>query len=114
MVWIAPEVLFPVVEGTNQKVMNGSRGKQNQREEQQKRSRGSLVVQEEELGQLADQKSTQVKIEPPKALERRLEKRGDSPGRLYSQENKRKAVAKQCRPRKMTGKDTWFTGGRDT
>lgn len=34
MVWIAPEILCPVVDGTNQKVMNGSRGKQNQREEQ--------------------------------------------------------------------------------
>lgn len=65
---LAPGVLCPVVDNTNQKVKEGGRGSQNWREEQeQKQNRGSLEVQEEELGQLADPKSTQVKIEPPKA-----------------------------------------------
>lgn len=71
---LAPEVLCPRRTSTNRKVREGNHGRQNPKEvSREKQNRGSLEVQEEELGQLADQKSTQVKIEPPKALERRLQ-----------------------------------------
>ncbi|MBK8225239.1 MAG: hypothetical protein IPK73_29860 [Candidatus Obscuribacter sp.] len=66
---LAPEVLFPVVDITNRKVMDGRWGNQNPKEVRgEKQFRGSLEVQEEELGQLADPKSSRVKIKPPKAL----------------------------------------------
>lgn len=54
---LAPEVLCPRRTSTNRKVREGNRGKQNPKEVRgEKQNRGSLEVQEEELGELADHK----------------------------------------------------------
>ncbi len=107
----APEAMCPEEEEVNQKVNEGGVGKR-------QLGQGRLKIAREGAGRAkkggksAGPHNHQegIKNRAAESMKGRLEKRGDSPRGLYRQENKRKAVAKQ---RKMTGKDTWFTGGKD-
>ncbi len=67
------------------------------------------------LGAIGRHTDSPSKNKAAQSIERRLKKRGDSPRRLYRQENKREGGSQtKAKGGKVTGKDTRFNSGKNT